>query len=59
MVYGRYTHIDKAIIASTIHIAHANVIVQEPHIGTQTKMNISIMVVNPIGIVPKNNDWLG
>jgi hypothetical protein len=58
MVNGRPTHIDRATTESINHIAHASVTAQGPHIGTQTKTNILIIVANPMGNVPRNKDWL-
>ena len=44
--------------ASIIHKTHATVVAHDPHAGTQTNIHISTKVANPIGMVPRNNEFV-
>jgi hypothetical protein len=46
-------------IASKIHKPQAKFLVHSPHSGTQTKQNMLIIVVKPMGNVPMNIDCTG
>ena len=48
-----------ATTASSIQKAHATVLDQSPQAGTQTNTHISMRVANPIGIVPRNREFVG
>lgn len=50
---------EAATIVSIIQHIHANVVAHGPQIGTQTKTHISIKVAKPIGMVPKNKEFVG
>lgn len=50
---------EAAATTSTIHKAHATVILHSPHSGTQTKTHISMSVVKPMGIVARNSELVG
>jgi hypothetical protein len=50
---------DAAATASTIHNAHAIVLVQSPQAGTQINTNISISVAKPIGQVARKSEFVG
>lgn len=54
---------DRAVItemtASKIHKPQAKYRAHSPQTGTQTKQNMLMMVVRPMGKVPMNIDWTG